>query len=396
MLFARSIEDNIRIGRPDASDADIAAAMEAAQSAEFIGRQGDGLATVIGERGRTLSGGERQRLSIARALIKDPPIMILDEATAALDAGTEKKLQAALDQLRKGRTTFIIAHPLGTVRNADRIIVFDQGRIVESGSFVGLGCEKRRLRGTGAGAVSGGVTKRGARAIDWQFRLAALRARHVCDRSRKTRAFPMAEARPRVGAIGGFLHRQSPARNFPAAGRTLHAGKPARGFPALRHLHRNRRLHGGDADLTGGDEMAAEAAAVMPLFSGVFVFVFGALTLWLHDDTFIKMKPTIVNGIFAAALLGMLALGKSLLPYVLDAVFQLDDAGGRSSPFVGGSFHFPRCAERGCLANFSSEFWAGFKVWGVMPITMIFALAQTPLIMRHDQSGAFSDKTAEK
>ncbi len=109
MLFARSIEDNIRIGRPDASDADIAAAMEAAQSAEFIGRQGDGLATVIGERGRTLSGGERQRLSIARALIKDPPIMILDEATAALDAGTEKKLQAALDQLRKGRDPFIIA-----------------------------------------------------------------------------------------------------------------------------------------------------------------------------------------------------------------------------------------------------------------------------------------------
>ena len=89
----------------------------------------------MGERGRSLSGGERQRISIARALLKNPPILILDEATSALDAGTERKLQIALDEVMKGRTTFVIAHRLATVRNADRILVFDRGRIVEQGSF---------------------------------------------------------------------------------------------------------------------------------------------------------------------------------------------------------------------------------------------------------------------
>jgi ATP-binding cassette subfamily B protein len=90
---------------------------------------------MVGERGRSLSGGERQRISIARALLKDPPIMIFDEATSALDATTERQLQKALDAATAGRTTFVIAHRLATVRNATRILVFDQGRIVESGSF---------------------------------------------------------------------------------------------------------------------------------------------------------------------------------------------------------------------------------------------------------------------
>ena len=93
------------------------------------------LDAVVGERGRALSGGERQRLSIARALLKDPPILILDEATSALDAATEAKVTAALSAVMKGRTTFVIAHRLATVRNATRILVFDQGRIVESGAF---------------------------------------------------------------------------------------------------------------------------------------------------------------------------------------------------------------------------------------------------------------------
>lgn len=135
MLFARSIRENLLIGKPDASDAEMMRALERAQALEFIGRQSDGLDTIVGERGRSLSGGERQRLSIARALLKDPPILILDEATSALDAATEKKLQLALDEVMKGRTTFIIAHRLATIRNADRIFVFDQGQIVEAGSF---------------------------------------------------------------------------------------------------------------------------------------------------------------------------------------------------------------------------------------------------------------------
>ena len=135
MLFARSIEENLRVGKPDATDEEIATALERAQAKEFIARQPDAIKTIVGERGRTLSGGERQRVSIARALLKDPPILIFDEATSALDATTERLLQAALDAATEGRTTFVIAHRLATIRNADRIFVFDQGRVVETGNF---------------------------------------------------------------------------------------------------------------------------------------------------------------------------------------------------------------------------------------------------------------------
>ena len=138
MLFARAVEENLRVGRPDASQADIENAIERAQAAEFINRMPEGLNTIVGERGRSLSGGERQRLSIARALLKNPPILILDEATSALDAGTEVKLQQALQEVMAGRTTLVIAHRLATIRNADRILVFDQGRIVEAGTFEDL------------------------------------------------------------------------------------------------------------------------------------------------------------------------------------------------------------------------------------------------------------------
>ncbi len=134
-LLARSIEENLRIGKPDATPAEIALALKRAQADDFVERQPQGLATIVGERGRNLSGGERQRLSIARALLKDPPILILDEATSALDAATETRLQRALEAATKGRTTFVIAHRLATVRNADIILVFDRGRIIESGGF---------------------------------------------------------------------------------------------------------------------------------------------------------------------------------------------------------------------------------------------------------------------
>ena len=135
MLFARSIEENLRVGKADATDEEIDLALTRAQAKDFIASQPDGVKTIVGERGRSLSGGERQRVSIARALLKDPPIMIFDEATSALDATTERQLQAALDAATQGRTTFVIAHRLSTVRNADRIIVFDHGKIVESGTF---------------------------------------------------------------------------------------------------------------------------------------------------------------------------------------------------------------------------------------------------------------------
>jgi ATP-binding cassette subfamily B protein len=135
MLFARSIEENLRVGKPEATPQEIETALERAQAKDFVARQTEGLNSRVGERGRSLSGGERQRVSIARALLKDPPIMIFDEATSALDATTERQIQAALDAATKGRTTFVIAHRLATIRNADRILVFDSGSVVESGSF---------------------------------------------------------------------------------------------------------------------------------------------------------------------------------------------------------------------------------------------------------------------
>lgn len=135
LLFNRTIAENLRIGKPEATDKELLAASKRAQAVDFIEAKPEGLQTSVGERGRSLSGGERQRISIARALLKDPPILILDEATSALDAATEVKVQAALEEVMKGRTTFVIAHRLATVRNATRILVFDGGRIVEGGTF---------------------------------------------------------------------------------------------------------------------------------------------------------------------------------------------------------------------------------------------------------------------
>jgi len=135
LLFDRSIAENLRVGKPDASDEELRLAASRAQALDFIERSERGFDARIGERGRLLSGGERQRLSIARALLKDPPILILDEATSALDAATEVKVSAALDEVMKGRTTFVIAHRLSTIRNATRILVFEQGRVIEGGTF---------------------------------------------------------------------------------------------------------------------------------------------------------------------------------------------------------------------------------------------------------------------
>ena len=135
LLFNRSIAENLRIGKPDATDDQMRAAAARAQALDFIEYNVDGFDAKAGERGRSLSGGERQRLSIARALLKDPPILILDEATSALDAATESEVLAALDEVMKNRTTFVIAHRLATIRKATRILVFDGGRIVEAGTF---------------------------------------------------------------------------------------------------------------------------------------------------------------------------------------------------------------------------------------------------------------------
>ena len=132
-LFFGSIAENISYGRPDASRGDVVAAAQAARCHEFILRLPDGYDSLVGERGQSLSGGERQRLSIARALLIDPRILILDEATSSVDTETELEIQEALDNLIRGRTTIAIAHRLSTLRKADRLVVLERGRIVEVG-----------------------------------------------------------------------------------------------------------------------------------------------------------------------------------------------------------------------------------------------------------------------
>jgi intracellular septation protein A len=164
-------------------------------------------------------------------------------------------------------------------------------------------------------------------------------------------------------------------------------------FPALSAL-------GGPIFIATGLFMAATAISlvaswllvrslpIMPLVSGIVVFVFGALTLFLQNDTFIKMKPTIVNALFGAVLLGGLAFGKSLLGYVFDSAFRLDAEGWRKLTLRWGLFFFFLAVVNEVVwRSFSTDTWVAFKVWGIMPITILFTMSQMPLIMRHSLEG---------
>ncbi len=138
MVFAATARENIRFGRPDASDAEVERAAELAHATEFIRRLPGGFEAQLGERGVTLSGGQRQRIAIARAILRDAPLLLLDEATSSLDAESETLVQTALEELMRHRTTLVIAHRLATVLSCDRIMVMDQGRIVEQGTHASL------------------------------------------------------------------------------------------------------------------------------------------------------------------------------------------------------------------------------------------------------------------
>ena len=133
-MFSGSIESNIAYGKPGATRQEIVAAAQFANAEEFITRMKNGYVTRVGERGQRLSGGQKQRIAIARAILKNPKILILDEATSALDNESEKLVQDALDRLMKGRTTLVIAHRLSTVINADKILVFEGGSIIDQGT----------------------------------------------------------------------------------------------------------------------------------------------------------------------------------------------------------------------------------------------------------------------
>jgi ATP-binding cassette subfamily B protein len=134
LLFGGTIRENIAYGRPGATDAEIRDAAQRANCAEFIAQFPEGFETLVGDRGVKLSGGQRQRVAIARAFIRNPEILLLDEATSSLDSGSEKLIQDALETLLAGRTSFIIAHRLATVRKCDRICVLEAGRVTESGT----------------------------------------------------------------------------------------------------------------------------------------------------------------------------------------------------------------------------------------------------------------------
>jgi subfamily B ATP-binding cassette protein MsbA len=138
LLFDETVRVNIALGRPGATDAEIEDAAKAAAAHEFIMQLPEGYETRVGERGSRLSGGQRQRIAIARAILRDAPILILDEATSALDSESERAVQDALDRLAKGRTSLVIAHRLSTIRDADLILVMDNSRIVERGTHDAL------------------------------------------------------------------------------------------------------------------------------------------------------------------------------------------------------------------------------------------------------------------
>ena len=248
-LFSESIRANISYGRPDADLEQIVAAARAAEADEFITSLPDGYDTVIGEQGLTLSGGQRQRVSLARALITDPAILILDDATSAIDAGIEAQIHATLRRVMAGRTTLLIAHRRSTLQLADRIAVLDEGRLVDEGTHDELTarCARYRLLLAGPGDDAEGVD-----AGELAYHENAGRRDRAAARTPASRR----DCRP-VGSRGPGRVRSRPERHSAGpAGRFLHRPRPGRRRPR-RRPRRRRERDGGHAR---GDTAHARAA----------------------------------------------------------------------------------------------------------------------------------------
>ena len=180
-LFHASVRDNLRFAKPDATEEELVAAAEAAQIHELIASLSEGYDTVVGERGYRFSGGEKQRIAIARTILRNPPILVLDEATSSLDNETERQVQEALDRLAEGRTTIAIAHRISTIADADQILVLDHGQIVERGRHDESARARRPLRRAASDAPATQSRRSGARRRQsWSDRGEPSRA--VCSR----------------------------------------------------------------------------------------------------------------------------------------------------------------------------------------------------------------------
>ena len=276
-LFHASIRDNLRYAKPDATDAELEVAARAAAIHDRIIELPDGYDTIVGERGYKLSGGEKQRIAIARVLLKDPRILILDEATSALDTVSERLIQAALERLMEGRTTIAIAHRLSTILRADRILVYERGRIVERGTHAELLAEgglyarlyrEQFRRPTGrTGARRATVTHdHGRRRIRHEGghalrsgRPGPGRARRVRRRLGRRRAEPGRDGRRRAGRLQRDGRRVDRAQEAPGVHplRGPGRGGPARRVPAGPDPDRRRPRGRG----TGGERRARSAAA---------------------------------------------------------------------------------------------------------------------------------------
>ncbi len=258
-LFSASVRDNIAYGRPDASDDDVRAAARAAGAEEFIDALPEGFDSEVGERGYTLSGGQRQRVAIARTLLDDPAILILDDATSAIDVQVEEEIHAALRVLMEGRTTLVIAHRLSTINLAERVVLLEGGRIVADGTHAGLMATEPRYAEVLAHIEEDDATRRARAEEDAERAAAARRA----GRHRRRTAHGHRAGRPRLMAWGGAA--SGPAGGFGGGAAAARSGLPFAGVPPELQSRVDQLLeHEPDHDARAGRPTSRSSRTTAP------------------------------------------------------------------------------------------------------------------------------------